>query len=418
MKKIMLLFLFLSPLLLNAQSPSLQQCIDSALQRYPLIHQKQIYAQIVEEELANIKASNLPQANLSAQATWQSQVTELPITIPGINIPSLNQDQYRAQIELKQMLYKGGADKAQKQLIATNHEISNVQVEIELQNIKRKVVNLYFQSLMFKKSMEMVKSQMAIFDRNISDGHARVDAGVLLSSSLDLLKAERISLEENYVQLEYGYESLLAQLSFYSGFTSQQLSKMEAPTDTKAQNTQVQRPELKLFDYNMAKMHGLASLQKSMNMPKAFAFSNLGLGRPGLNMLSNDFSPYAIIGVGFQWKIWDWKQQNRKIQILNLQIQAIEYQKNSFDFTLQNSLLELQAEINKQAALLKVAQDLLPLRQSYLLQLEAQYKEGTALVSDYVDAVKKVESVAFKIELAKLKVALAQINYRLALGEL
>jgi hypothetical protein len=61
-----------------------------------------------------INKSRLPQFNLTAQATYQSEVIEVPI--PNSNIKPLNKDQYRATLTLNQLIYAGGLIDAQEQL--------------------------------------------------------------------------------------------------------------------------------------------------------------------------------------------------------------------------------------------------------------------------------------------------------------
>ncbi|MDO1499168.1 hypothetical protein Q2T40_02395 [Winogradskyella maritima] len=56
----------------------------------------------------------MPQFNLDAQATYQSEVTEVPI--PNLDINSLNNDQYRATLTANQLLYNGGRIKASQEL--------------------------------------------------------------------------------------------------------------------------------------------------------------------------------------------------------------------------------------------------------------------------------------------------------------
>jgi hypothetical protein len=49
-------------------------------------------------------------------------------------------------------------------------------------------------------------------------------------------------------------------------------------------------------------------------MPRVFAFAQAGYGRPGLNMMSNEFEPYAIVGAKLVWTPWEWNKSNLRIQ--------------------------------------------------------------------------------------------------------
>ena len=42
-----------------------------------------------------------------------------------------------------------------------------------------------------------------------------------------------------------------------------------------------------------------------------------GIGRPGLNMLSNNFESYYMLGASFKWMLWDWNKNRKDRQVLD-----------------------------------------------------------------------------------------------------
>ncbi|NOS93890.1 MAG: TolC family protein, partial [Cyclobacteriaceae bacterium] len=56
----------------------LEDCYEKAKQNYPLIKQKELISKITEYTIANAQSAHLPQFTLSAQATYQSDVTQVP----------------------------------------------------------------------------------------------------------------------------------------------------------------------------------------------------------------------------------------------------------------------------------------------------------------------------------------------------
>lgn len=417
MNKLLILILILLSWSLQAQ-PDLKSCIDSARIRYPLLKQAEVHAQILQEELGQIKGSNLPQVSLSGRLSWQSQVTELPIKLPGIEIPSLSQDQYKVQLEIEQAIYKGGVDQARKALAQADKSINEKQLEVEFQQIKNKVVALYFQTLLSKNSLKILATQEDMLKEKMQDVNALFEAGMVLSGAKDAIQAELISLEERRIDLEFQKKSMLEQLSYLSGFSTEQLQSIKEPEETLSASETHQRAEYQLMSSNIEKIEAIQGIQKSALRPKAFAFGNLGYGRPGLNMLSNDFEPYAMVGVGFQWKLWDWNQQRKQVQIHQLQIEAIRLQQRNFDFNLHTQLLSLQNEINKQEQLMSRSRELLPLRKRIMDQTEEQYKTGSVTPSAFLEEVKHYEHARLKLENNKLMLALAKVNYLLALGQI
>ena len=80
----------------QSQQLTLADCYKQAEQNYPLIKQRELIAKTSEYNIDNIQKGYLPQLSFTAQATYQSTVTQIPIKVPGVNIPALSKDQYKA----------------------------------------------------------------------------------------------------------------------------------------------------------------------------------------------------------------------------------------------------------------------------------------------------------------------------------
>ena len=79
----------------------------------------------------------LPQFSINGQATYQSDVTDIPIKIPNTTIPTLSKDQYKIYTEVDQTISDGGIIKMQKQSIEANAAIDDQKLEVELYELKR-----------------------------------------------------------------------------------------------------------------------------------------------------------------------------------------------------------------------------------------------------------------------------------------
>jgi hypothetical protein len=62
----------------------------------------------------------VPQINIVGQATYQNEVTELPIKLPNISVDPLSKDQYKVYADISQTIYDGGNIKNQKKLPKLN----------------------------------------------------------------------------------------------------------------------------------------------------------------------------------------------------------------------------------------------------------------------------------------------------------
>ena len=64
----------------------LDSCYVWARNNYPNLKQAEIWQEITSLKKENIKTNYFPQVSLNGQATYQSDVTKVDISIPGIDI--------------------------------------------------------------------------------------------------------------------------------------------------------------------------------------------------------------------------------------------------------------------------------------------------------------------------------------------
>ena len=84
------------------ESVTITQCYEWARANYPQIHQMGLIDQTERYSLSNVGKAWLPQLSVSGKASYQSDVTKLPLDgdkisslLPGFEIPSLSKDQYQ-----------------------------------------------------------------------------------------------------------------------------------------------------------------------------------------------------------------------------------------------------------------------------------------------------------------------------------
>ena len=119
--RLLLITLLLLPVFLQAQQKlSLTQAYQLAQQNYPLVKQRDLLKQTTGINIDNLSKGFLPQLSVSGQATYQSDVTQVTIPVPGISITPPSKDQYKIIAEANQLIYDGGIIKDQKNIQLLN----------------------------------------------------------------------------------------------------------------------------------------------------------------------------------------------------------------------------------------------------------------------------------------------------------
>ena len=94
---------------------TLDECIGWAYDNYPQIKEMSLIEMTKGIDLKNAAYAWLPHLNISGKATWQSEVVEMPMDIPGMdfNIPH---DQYGLTAEFTQQIWDGEPAAARRNL--------------------------------------------------------------------------------------------------------------------------------------------------------------------------------------------------------------------------------------------------------------------------------------------------------------
>ena len=125
---------------------TLENCYALAIKNYPLAKQSELLAQKSAFETASLNTAKLPKIDLNAQVTYQSEVTGLPIPLP--NVTPLNKDQYRATLDMNQLIYNGGIIDSNVKLKAIQTQTQQQQVAVNLYSLKTRINQLYFSILL------------------------------------------------------------------------------------------------------------------------------------------------------------------------------------------------------------------------------------------------------------------------------
>lgn len=107
-----------------------------------------------EYDLSNAGKGYLPQISLSGKATYQSDITKLPVEIPNLEIQTAPKDQYQLMLEVQQTLWDGGAIRSKKQLTRAASEVELRKQEVDMYALNQRVDQLFFGILLFDEQLK------------------------------------------------------------------------------------------------------------------------------------------------------------------------------------------------------------------------------------------------------------------------
>ena len=417
MKRIIsMLFLVFALNAYAQQSMTLEACYTLALNKYPMAKQTELLKQKTAFESNSLNKGKLPKIDLNAQATYQSEVTQLPIQLPNVTINPLNKDQYRATLDVNQLLYNGGAIDANTKLKEAQTKTQQQQVAVNLYQLKTRINQLYFSILLLQEKENILVSKQEQLLSKVKEMRSGVKFGAMLPSSEKVLEAENLKIKQQLAEISADRTKLfqnLSSLTFTKIATNTKLEKPSAPIDFAQQNN---RPELKLFDLQSQQVEASTSLLSKNNLPKVNAFGQAGYGNPGLNMLNNSFQPFYLVGIKASWNVLDWNKTKNEKQALAVSKEIINSEKETFQLNTEMQVQEFENEINKQDELLKTDVEIIQLRTDVLKSSDAQLKNGVITSSEYIVEFTNLFEAKTNQKVHEIQLALAKTNYQVIKG--
>jgi outer membrane protein TolC len=411
----------LTPVFLWAQDTgplNLQKAYQLAEKNYPVTRQSKLIEQTASLNIDNLSKGFLPQVTLSGQATYQSDVTKVPVNLPGLNIESPAKDQYKVLADLNQLIYDGGAIKQQKVVQQLSANVEEQRVQVELYKLKERINQFYLGVLFIDEQLKQVALVTTDLQTGIKRVQAQVDNGVVLRSNLNVLKAEQLKNDQRAIELKATRKGLIETLSLFLGQALPENTVLEMPLPAAFTPTaEIARPELKLFREQTNLTNQTNNLIRSKNLPKASLFVQGGYGRPGLNMLSNDFDLYYISGIRFNWSLGSLYTKKKEKELVRVNKQIIDIQQETFLLNTNTQLKQQQSDIEKLQQLVATDDAIIDLRHQVTEASRAQLENAVITANDYLREVNAEDAARQTRILHEVQLLQAQINYQTISGK-
>ena len=200
-KLIILIVLFISIYANAQQTLTLEDCYSLATKNYPLSKQTRLIQQKSSYEIEALSKGKLPKIDVNAQATYQSDVIGLPTSLPGVQ--SLNKDQYRATLDINQLVYNGGIIDANTKLKEAQTKTQQQLIEVSLYQIKTRISQYFFSILLLQEKKALLSSKKELLTSKVKEVKSGVKFGAILPSSELVLEAEIIKINQQLTEIKF-----------------------------------------------------------------------------------------------------------------------------------------------------------------------------------------------------------------------
>ncbi len=371
---------------------SLGECQRLARENYPLIRQYELIDRLAAYDMQNARRAWLPQISISGQASYQSDVTSFPSEISelydrmGISLNPLNKDQYHFSLDVQQIIWDGGATKAQAEAIEAQKNIDLLSNETELYALRERINQIYFGILTLVEQEKQLELKTRLLKDNLSVLEGASKSGAALETDIYMIEAEILVNAQQHTRISSTKAAYLQVLGLMTGReygADTQFAIPELPEPGPAENL---RPELQLFD---ARLHALDAQDMASSaavMPKFSLYAQGLYGNPGLNMFQ-DMMEYKwswnyIVGLRFQWNISSLftHRNNRRKTDLGRSMVEVQRERFLYENNLQQS--RQREAIAQMEAVMKDDDRIIELRAKLREASEQKWKNGVITTSE------------------------------------
>lgn len=411
MKRI-LLFVVLAVSFVPAFSQiTLDECRSLARANYPLIKRFSLVEQSRSLSVSNASKAWLPQVSLSARASYQSDVTRIPIDIPGIDINPLSKDQYNVSVHVSQQIYDGGSVSSSKRLADARSDVEREKVNVAIYDVYERVDQLYFGILLLDEQIRQVRllqDDLSLSSKSVS---GMLRGGVASQTDLDAVKVEQVKARQSETSLLTSRATYLKMLSTFIGKPLADSVSLVRPDEADVSVVVNNRPELSLYNAQNRLLDQQRNALDTYLRPRVGLFLQGGYGNPALNMLKNKFDAYYKVGATLTWNfgnLYTRANDKRKIDTDRLGIEA-EREAFLFNTGLQSELQRGNIESLRR----QISQDdeIITLRERIRSKADVKVANGTETVNEMLRDINAVSEA--RLTKAFHEIQLLQEIYKL-----
>lgn len=394
---------------------TIDECVNLARANYPAVAQYGLLEKVKNLNLSNVAKVWLPQGSVSAQVTWQNEVSALPdaltgiIAQQGIDYPGLDKTQYRIGVDVTQQIWDGGRTSANKKVVETGNAIEKTSLDVQLYDVEGRVEELYFSMLLVEKRIVQTEKTIALVDETLKQIRSMFANGVAMKSDCDQIEAKLLTLQQQKAQQSALLASLKRIMEIFIGESIGERTMVLPPEILSNQSDSI-HPQLRLFDSRIENLTAQEAGIKASVMPTVGAFASGYYGYPGYNMFKNmqshELSFNFMIGVKVAWNFGALYIRSNSLSKLQMQHSQIEAEIATFKFNNNIAMSEAMGQIASLREVMRNDERIVELRNSVITAARSQLGNGiidtTTLLAKITDGeLAENDMVQHHIELAK-----------------
>jgi outer membrane protein TolC len=402
-----------------------EQLQEAALRSDPRGTQRGLLRSASELRVAAINSERLPQLEINGSASYQSDITQPELGIPGISLPNLPKHHWQTTLDITQRLYDGGELARRRELEEARHRESQAGVTVALYGLRSEVNSAFYSAFLLDKRSAEYDALVEDLAARLAVVRARVEAGTALGRDAAEIEAEQVRA---VVQRNEARASRRASLAILGDLVGQRIDTAAVlrlpslaaeethPAELGAVAALRNRPEFDRYRQTRFRLDREAAYTTAENKPRLYAFGQLGVGLPGLDQFRTSSDAFFQAGLKLEWRPWTWRSAQRKAAAYRLEQDVISTEEQALGRQLARAVAVDLEEIARLKTAIADDERVVALQTEVERQARAQYDEGAITTADYVETRTDVLEARLTLERHRVELAQARSSYLTTLG--
>ena len=386
----------------------------------PRLQQLALRAAQADERVAAIDTTRLPALRFNGQAQYQSDVPSFPFAGPGgaplVTPPKATVDAY---VGVEQRLVDPSRA-SRAAVVRAERDEARARVDATLYALRQEVDEAFFAAVLADARERSIVVRM----RALEQLRAVVEAGVreraLLPSEAYAIEAALLEREQQRQQAGYARRSAVDRLSALTGGAITYGSTLTVPGDAlpgiDELNEMRSRPEFALYDAMRERIAAQRAAVGVETRPRVSAFARAGVGRPGLDFISDEFDAYWLGGIQVQWAPPVWGATARERRALDLERDVVATEVEAFAARLERARTADLAEVARLESALTLDERIVTLRERIEREARLRWDERVIPLAEYLDRSGDLLNAELAREEHRIALAVARTRVRTNAG--
>ena len=296
-------------------------------------------------------------------------------------------------------------------------EVQHRQLDVSLYAIRQQVQNLFLGVLLMDKQIAQNEIVIKSLNRSLEEARVGLEQGVSYQSDVDQVRVRILDYQQKKDALCADRKTYVAMLGKLTGkdLDGAQFSEPEVTVET--DSMRLARPEMGLYQAQLRQTEVQRKELQTYLYPELNLSFQGGLGRPGLNMLKNEFEPYYTVGLKLQWNIGALYSRKEDLRKVKAQERRVKIEQETFVF---NTMLEATEQMNavdKAERIWKQDREIIRLRESLRQAGEEQYRQGVIRMTELMDRIDDEFDARVAESIHQVQFIMAVYDLRNTLGQ-